>query len=358
MSLERLEAKILRELATSGKTFWELLQKVDSPLKDFVVALKRLNGEGLITVDESGFHITEKGKAKINSRSLNFEGKVCPSCLGKRVIPEAKFKEILEEFKRITEKRPSPSLDFFQGYMLEQDVVARTALMHYYGDLDGKDVVLIGDDDLLSVALALTGLPSRITVLDIDKRLGDFLGSINKDYGFNIEFVEYNVAEPLPKELRGRFDVFSSEPLETVSGLRAFIVRGVSCLKENGVGYFGLTHYEASLKKWLAVQKLLANMNCVITDVIQGFSVYPMNYGTADYEEFAYDLGFKVDKNPGINWYKSALFRFEVLGAAKLPASADRKLRIKFVDPDEDLTHPELHREILKKLDVVGGVLH
>jgi predicted methyltransferase len=355
MSLERLEAKILRELAASGKTFWELLQKVDSPLKDFVVALKRLNGEGLITVDESGFRITEKGKAKINSRSLDFEGKICPSCFGKRIIPEAKFKEILEEFKRIAEKRPSPTLDFFQGYMLERDVVARIALMHYYGDLDGKDIVLIGDDDLLSVALALTGLPSRITVLDIDKRLGDFLGTVNKDYGFDIEFVKYNVAEPLPKELRGRFDVFSSEPLETVSGLRAFIVRGVSCLKENGVGYFGLTHYEASLKKWLAVQKLLANMNCVITDVIQGFSVYPMDYGTADYEEFAYHLGFKVGKNPGINWYKSALFRFEVLGTAKLPASADKKLRIKFVDPDEDLTHPELRPEILRKLDV-GGV--
>jgi len=340
--LERLKAKILRELATSRKTFWELLDKINSPLKDFVVALKRLDEEGLITSDESGFHITEKGKEKINPRSLDFEGKICPSCLGKRIIPEAKFKEILEEFKRIAEKRPSPSPDFFQGYMLERDVVARAALMHYYGDLDGKNIVLIGDDDLLSVALALTGLPSRITVLDIDRRLGDFLVTVSKDYGFNIEFFQYNVAEPLPRELRGKFDVFSSEPLETVSGLKAFIVRGVSCLKENGVGYFGLTHYEASLKKWLAVQKLLANMNCVITDVIQGFSAYPMNYDTADYEEFAYNLGFKVGKNPGINWYKSTLFRFEVLGTAKLLVSADRKLRIKFIDPDEDLTHPEL----------------
>lgn len=354
--MEKLEAKILRELAVSKRTFWELLEKINSPLRDFVAALKRLNEEGLISIDETGFYLTEKGKTKINPKSLAFEGKICPSCFGKRIIPEARFKDILEEFKRIVEKRPSPSLDFFQGYMLEQDVVSRIALMHYYGDLDGKEIVLIGDDDLLSVALALTGLPSRVAVLDIDARLGGFLQAVNKDYGFNIEFVQYNVAEPLPKELRGKFDVFSSEPLETVSGLKAFIVRGVSCLKENGVGYFGLTNYEASLKKWLSVQKLLANMNCAITDIIQGFSVYPMNYGTADYEGFAYDLGFKVGKNLGINWYKSALLRFEVLGAAKLPTTeADKKLRIKFIDFDEDLTHPKLRRELLKKLNVDSG---
>ncbi|MBS7621219.1 bis-aminopropyl spermidine synthase family protein [Candidatus Bathyarchaeota archaeon] len=349
-----LEARIMRELAVSRRTLWELLNKIDSPLRDFVAALKRLNGEGLIAADEDGFHITEKGKEKINLKSLEFEGQMCPLCFGKRIIPEAKFKEVLEKFKIIAEKRPSPSLDFFQGYMLESDVVARAALMHYYGDLDGKEIILIGDDDLLSVALALTGLPNRIIVLDVDKRLGDFLQTVNKDYGFNIEFVEYNVAEPLPKEFRERFDVFSSEPLETVSGLKAFLIRGVACLKENGVGYFGLTHYEASLKKWLAVQKLLAKMNCVITDVIQGFSVYPMDYDTANYEEFAYNLGFKVGKNPGINWYKSALFRFEVLGVAKLPAKADRKLKVKFIDFAEDLSHPKLHREILKRLNFAG----
>ena len=355
--MERLEARILRELAVSRRTFWELLEKINSPLMDFVAALKRLNEEGLIAAEENGFYITEKGKAKINQRSLDLEGKICPLCLGKQIIPEAKFREVLEEFKKIVEKRPSPSLDFFQGYMLEKDVVARAALMHYYGDLEGKEIVLIGDDDLLSVALALTDLPSRITVLDVDRRLGDFLQIVNKDYGFNIEFVEYNVAEPLPQRLRRRFAVFSSEPLETVSGLKAFIMRGVACLKENGVGYFGLTRYEASLKKWLAIQKLLAKMNCVITDIIQGFSIYPMDYSTADYEEFAYNLGFKVGKNPGINWYKSALFRFEVLGVAKLPAEADRKLRIKFIDFDEDLTHPKLCNQILKKLNVVGETL-
>jgi predicted methyltransferase len=42
--------------------------------------------------------------------------------------------------------------------------------MHCNNDLNGKEIVLIGDDDLLGITLSLTGLPSRIPVLDIGRR--------------------------------------------------------------------------------------------------------------------------------------------------------------------------------------------
>ncbi|MBC7130770.1 bis-aminopropyl spermidine synthase family protein, partial [Candidatus Bathyarchaeota archaeon] len=180
---------------------------------------------------------------------------------------------------------------------------------------------------------------------------GEFLEKINQDYGFSIEFMQYNVAEPLPDELRGKFDVFSSEPLETLSGLRAFIGRGTACLKEYGSGYFGLTHYEASLKKWLAIQKLLSRMNCAITDIIQGFSAYPMNYGDVSYETFVSHLGFDAGENPGVNWYKSALFRFEVLGKPKLVIDPDKRIPVKSIDMKEDITHPTLYRSLIRRLN-------
>ena len=338
--MRKVENQILNELALSKKTIWELLETSNFPLKDFVKAVKTLYNKGLVRADEEGLYLTEKGKKKVDPKILEFESELCPKCLGKRIILGRKFKEILREFKKIVKERPRPTLDFFQGYMQEQDVVARVAFMHYYGDVYRKDFILIGDDDLLSIALSLSNLPSRIVVLDIDKRLGGFLKKVNKEYGFNIEFKNYNVADPLPKNLLGKFDVFSSEPLETLTGLKAFVSRGVSCLKENGVGYFGLTILEASHEKWLAIQKFLGRMNCVITDIIRGFSIYPMDYGTVNYEKFAYNLGFPVGKNPGVNWYKSALYRFEVLGKPKLIVDPNKRLRIKFIDPEEDITHP------------------
>ncbi|MEM4643650.1 MAG: bis-aminopropyl spermidine synthase family protein [Candidatus Bathyarchaeia archaeon] len=345
----RIESRIITALAYKGRSIWELLDISNCPLKDFINVLRKLIDDGLIAIDGGAFYLTEKGKRSVNPESLKIETRICPNCAGKRVIAEGRFKEILEDFKRISSNRPTPTLEYFQGYMLEEDVIARTALMHYYHDLDGKSIVMIGDDDLLSVALALTRLPSRIVVLDIDSRLGEFLEKVNGEYGFSIEFIRYNVADPLPESLRGQFDVFSSEPLETLSGLRAFISRGVACLKENGVGYFGLTHYEASHKKWLAVQKLLSRMNCVITDIIQGFSVYPMDYGCdANYEAFVKYIGFEVGRNPGVNWYKSALFRFEVLGKPKLILKPDKPMRIQSIDKGEDITHPALYKNMTK----------
>jgi hypothetical protein len=331
---------ILHELSEGKKSLWKLLENNRFLLKDFLDALNILYEGGFISTDEKGIFLTEKAKKELNLRPYEFRASVCQECHGKGFLLGGNFEEILREFKRIVENRPQPLLEYFQGYMDEFDVVARVAFMHACGDISGKDFILIGDDDLLSVALALTELPSLICVLDIDERLGEFIKHVNNKYGFEIDFKKYDVAEPLPEKFVEKFDVFSSEPLETLSGLTAFVVRGVSCLKSNGVGYFGLTTSEASLSKWLKIQRIITKMNCAITDIIQGFSRYPMKYATINYENFAKQLKFEVGENLGTKWYKSALFRFQALGQPKPLISWKNKLRIKSVDPKEDITHP------------------
>ncbi|MBC7131416.1 hypothetical protein H5T51_09470, partial [Candidatus Bathyarchaeota archaeon] len=108
--LGRIEYRILMALASSGKTVWELLEWSNCALKDFVVVLGRLRDEGLVTFDKGLFHLTEKGRSRVNPEALKFEAKLCPECRGKRIIPEGKFKEILEDYKRISSNRPVPTL--------------------------------------------------------------------------------------------------------------------------------------------------------------------------------------------------------------------------------------------------------
>jgi len=327
-------------LARSGKSVWELLDSNQHLVAEFIEALNNLYRKGLIQTDGEKLYLTEEGRRKVSDEVINLESGICRECGGRTIKFDGKFREVLKEFRRIADGRPKPTLKYFQGYMREYDVVARVALMHHYGDLAGNDFILIGDDDLLSVALSLTGVVGRVLVLDIDERIGDFLGEVNREYGFSIEFRRYNVADPLPEDLIGAFDVFSSEPLETVTGLRAFVARGVSCLRKHGVGYFGLTTAEASRRKWISIERLLTRMNCVITDIIRGFSRYPMRYETIDYETFVDRFDFPVKVNPGIDWYKSALFRFEVLGEPRLVIDPAKRLRITFFDPVEDATYP------------------
>ncbi len=342
--MREVELHILRELSEGRKSFWELLDTNPYMLGEFLEALNNLYEKGLIAFDGEALYLSKEGKDEIDPNIPLFKSRICEKCQGRRILFSGKLLEVLKRFRRIVKGRPLPTVEYFQGYMREYDVVARVALMHHYGDLAGKDIVLIGDDDLLSIALALTGLPSHILVLDVDERLGSFIKQTNEKYGFNIEFQSYNVAEPLPKSLVGEFDVFSSEPLETVSGLKAFISRGVSCLKDGGVGYFGLTTIEASPRKWLLVQRMLSKMNCVVTDIIQGFSKYPTVYGNVNYEKFVARLKFPVRENPGIDWYKSALFRFKILGKPKPVVDWNKRIRLKYVDPEE-LTHPIFYKK-------------
>ncbi|MEM3383621.1 MAG: bis-aminopropyl spermidine synthase family protein [Nitrososphaerales archaeon] len=332
--------QILYELVKSNKSFWELLDITHYTLRDFLEAINSLYEEGLIAIKDGEVYLTDKGMKKVNKKGINFENKICEKCEGKRILFNGKFKEILERFKEIVRERPIPNLEFYQGYMREYDVIARVALMHSYNDLLDKEFLLLGDDDLLSIALSLTKLPSKVLVLDVDERIGEFIKKVNKDYGLEINFQKYDVSDPLPRNLIGKFDVFSSEPLETISGLKAFIIRGVSCLRDEGVGYFGLSTAEASYKKWIKIQKILTKMNCVLTDIIRGFSRYPTRYGNINYEKFTTKLKFQIDENPGIYWFKSALFRFEALGKPRLIIDPDKALNITYIDKVEDVTHP------------------
>lgn len=341
--MRRVEEQILRYLLESEKSVWELLDRSFFLVRDVIDTVNRLLSEGIVGVRDDKLYLTEKGLRMVNRKILDFESGRCAECEGRGIIFGKGFREIAEVFSRMVKDRPQPDVKFFQGYMEERDVIARVALMHYYNDLADKSFVIVGDDDLLSVALALTGLPSRILVLDIDVRLGEYLNKLCGKYGLNIEFQQYDVSDPLPKDLIGKFDVFSSEPLETFSGLKAFLSRGVACLREGGVGYVGLTTAESSTRKWRALERFLIKMNCVITDVIRDFSRYRMLYETANYELFTSRFNFPVGKNPGICWYKSSLFRFELFGKPKPIVDPERKISIRYVDTVEDITSPLLY---------------
>ena len=85
-------------------------------------------------------------------------------------------------------------------------------------------------------------------------------------------------------------------------------------------------------------------MNCAITDIIRDFSAYPMDYETVNYELFVKRLTFPVEKNPGIDWYKSTLFRIKALGKPKLVVDPHKRLKISYVDKDEDVTYPATYK--------------
>lgn len=341
--MKELDKFILLQLADSDKTIWDLLDGWQFTLAEFISTVNKLYEEGLLDTDGKKLRLTREGKGRVNRAELRYMPRLCGACKGRRITLPKPYRGLLRKFRRAVRGRPAPKDDYYQGFVGELDVAARIALMNYHGDVADKKIILIGDDDLLSVALALTGLPSRIVVLDVDERIGDFIDGVNEKHGLTIEFLRYNVEGPLPKTLLNRFDAFSSEPLETESGMKAFLSRGVACLRKGGVGYFGLTTLEASRRKWFMVEESLLRMGCVITDVIRGFTVYPSVYFKEPKEPFLpllkFKLKFDFKEKFETGWYKSSLVRFEAVEPSPI-VRWNEKIKVELVDPKESLAHP------------------
>ncbi len=344
--MKKQELDILYSLQEGKKSFWELLSEHTHLLGEFISSLNALYDGGYITKRGKYIFLTKKGRNLLNPRRVLFTQEICRRCGGKTICYGKGFKKVLSEFKRITKHRPRITPEFYQGSVTEEDTVARVALMNRYNDVVDKKILLIGDDDLVSIALALTHLPSRIVVFDIDKKLCEFIDTVSRKYNLGIETVEYDVSLPLPKSFLKKFDVFSTEPLETDSGFAAFVSRGASCLKRNGTAYIGISTLEVSQKRWRDFERLILGMNFAITDIIRDFSVYldSRDRSAAEkYERFVKKLRFSVEKNPGIYWYKSTLVRAVAIGMPKPCLPWNKRVKLDLIDR-ESYTHPFLNR--------------
>ncbi|ACJ16848.1 hypothetical protein, conserved [Thermococcus onnurineus NA1] len=296
---------------------WRIVDLSEEPLPLVVAVITALHELGYIAFEENGVRLTAKGKELVEKYGIGSrKDYTCSHCEGKTVELDA-FSDLLEQFKEIVKDRPQPLHDFDQAYVTPETTVARIALMHTRGDLENKEVFVLGDDDLTSVALMLSGLPKRIAVLDIDERLVKFIEKVADEIGFsNIEMFTFDLREPLPDYALHKFDTFITDPPETVDAIRAFVGRGIATLKGPGcAGYFGITRRESSLDKWRDIQRVLLNeFNVVITDIIRNFNEY-VNWGYEE-ETRAWKL-LPIKVKPSYNWYKSYMFRIQTLEGSK-----------------------------------------
>jgi len=314
--VDRTEKQILQTLLGGEISVYRLIDSQDASLNEFLEVVSGLRNDGLIYLRDGRAGLTERGKEV--SRGLRYvEGLTCNCCEGTGyVIPEF-FKQILEKYGKIAKNRPEAVEKYDQGFIGQEGVLRRVEFVYERGDLNGR-IFVVGDDDLFSIAASLTGMPEKVFVVDIDDRLIDFINKVADEHSLNVEAMVYDVQSAFPKELKKKFDVFVTDPVETIPGLRLFLSRGVSTLRDVGCSaYFGLTTLEASRRKWYEIQRMIHDMGFVITDIRRKFSVYPeeeKNFFRFQHKlPIVKSLGARID----YNWYKSSFFRIEAVKEPK-----------------------------------------
>ncbi|GIW67447.1 MAG: hypothetical protein KatS3mg096_315 [Candidatus Parcubacteria bacterium] len=306
--MRRFYNQILQAISIGKKNVWEIIDYCDLSLFEFVKNFPKNRIEKLF----------EKVKNNINLKKIkNIEDLSCNICQGTGYKIDKFFTQILKEYKKEVRNRPEALEIYDQGYINPEGVIRRIEFIYERGDLLNSRILIIGDDDLISIALGLTYLTKEIVVLEIDERLINFINDKARQLKLNVKAYRYNVENELPKNLQRKFDIFITDPVETLPGIKLFLSRGMTGLKDKGSsGYFGLTTLEASLKKWYQIERFLLDSGFVITDIKRKFNQYP---GTTEaIEEKLPIRSIYNNKIKAEEWYKSSFIRIEAINKPKI----------------------------------------
>jgi len=332
--MDRIERQILSLLFHGSSSIWRLIDFQDASLPEFFDIIEKMEEEGILKTENGMVVLTEKGMEMAGEIAFNEHR--CSHCdsTGYEIADEVK-----EDFVKIVERRPLPVETFDQGYISVDTVLRKLAFIMERGDAGGE-IFVVGDDDLFSIALALTGKPRKVVAVDIDERIINYINEVASEYSLPVEAKIQDVRRE-NKSFMGKFDVFVTDPVETIPGIRLFLSRAVSSLRGKGSsGYFGLTTLEASRRKWYEIQQMLHEMGFVITDIRRRFQVYPDDgrnfFSFQEKLPIVKKLGCRVD----YNWYRSALYRIEAVKKPTPIVKGDVEINEEFYKDDESWATP------------------
>src|SRR5215472_1204608 len=193
----------------------------------------------------------------------------CPCCggLGMRIPDE--LAPLSAELDQAAAGAPQARMELDQTHCTVPTKIRRVLRMQAAGALAGARIVLLGDDDLIAVAIAgfarLTGIRvGRLTVIDTDPAVLAWIGDRCAGTGTQVQLVEHDLREPLPQLLAGAFDVACTDPPYTVHGARLFLSRAVSALERRPGEHVFFSFGARRPADTLATQRLIASLGLVL----------------------------------------------------------------------------------------------
>ncbi|MCS7212969.1 MAG: bis-aminopropyl spermidine synthase family protein [Candidatus Calescibacterium sp.] len=328
--------KVIEDIISSIKAtgnFWQVVRISQRPIPVVAETVRILEKEKLIQIYDGEIKTTEEfGELFKRIPKFQFDF-TCSECDGRGI--NIKTIGIYDEFAEIRKKAPKPVQEYDQGNITPESTIGRISLMRIRGDVAGKKIIVLGDDDLVGIALGLTRMPDEVLVLDIDKRLIDFTNDIAKERNLPVHAEVFDLREPLPKKLKAKFDVFVTDPPEAKKPFVIFIQKGIWTLKGEGCsGYIGMTLIDSSVPKWAELQSIILKSGGAITDIIRDFNKYDI----WDYHQNTVAWKLAPAKSPADSiWYTSAIVRIEIVRKANVK---NEKLKLKqmYVDIESTTT--------------------
>src|SRR5436190_5105384 len=205
----------------------------------------------------------------------------CPGCSGTGVAVPPGLAALAGELERAAAGMPAAKLELDQTHCTVDTKIRRVLRMHEAGALTGQRVIVLGDDDLISLAIAAfaalpaaAAAPRRLAVVDCDPDLLGYLGERAAAGRVPVELVEHDLRQPLPAGLLGAFDVACTDPPYTAAGAELFLSRAVAALAGGAGRHVFFSFGARRPDETLRTQRLIADLGLTVRSLVPGFNSY------------------------------------------------------------------------------------
>lgn len=275
-------ATVLRAVYRAGTLrLQDAAREARLPLPVTTAIRRELEKAGILE-RKHGLSLTLEGRTFVE-HDLGFGARTsagCPVCNGRGIVLPENFHALIERMTAILARAPAVDVTLDQAPCTAETALLRAALMLETGGLEGKRVLLLGDDDSVSIAIGLVGnalkrpdLTRGIVALDSDQRWLDYIRGAARDEGIALETVNHDLRQPLPEAMRGAFDTVETDPPYTLEGARLFLTRAAQAFAAGGGQcFFSFTQWAPP--QTLALQAVLANLGFAVQAMRPGFNRY------------------------------------------------------------------------------------
>lgn len=220
-----------------------LSQKLLLPIP-IVTAIKKEGVKlGVLEQCSGGVKLTPNGKEYVE-QTLGFKG--ISLCLYRQLMENENTRvayadALSKKYHTAFDERPIADVMLDQAQCTVRTAFRRALLCLVNGTLIGKQIVCMGDDDFVSLAMGLLlkelypnqdNYTTHIHVLEMDIRYIECLERLAGKFALPISCERVDLRMPLPPHLCRRFDCLFTDPPYTQEGASLFLSRAISVLKE------------------------------------------------------------------------------------------------------------------------------
>ncbi|MFI7295632.1 GNAT family N-acetyltransferase [Streptomyces sp. NPDC050121] len=270
--------RALRRLAPASTK--DLSRATGLPVPIVAALGNELRRRGLVTKERPS-RLTETGRDLVARLGMDLAlDATCRTCDGRELVIPDVLEEAVPRLRALMEAGPAADMAIDQSHCTAETKVRRVLALLTAGALPGGSLLLIGDDDLVSLAVAVVGdvlgapIVERVTVVDISPEILDYIQKASAGLGTRVETVRHDLRLPLPDELHRQHDVAMTDPPYTPEGARLFLSRAVEGLRPGPAHSVFFSFGGKSPDEMLEVQREIMALGLVTNGYIRNFNEY------------------------------------------------------------------------------------